>query len=182
MQSLVEDVNSAIVTYRQVAVRAREMDEPGKAKFAFDNLRRLLLDEYALEYSEYVSVDDLRSEFSVIECKKCDTTIKVGSNIMYDTAESGYRLVPVSARTHIRKYVLCGKCEGRVYFEDSDVFIQRENSAVSMIPYPPSLTNIMSEIYNSSKFWKWFDMVWGIAEEKHFQQRQHVSRTEDEGI
>lgn len=179
MQSLVEDVNSAIVAYRQVALRAREMDDPEKAKFAFDCIRRLLLDDFALEYSDYVTLDDVRMEYAVTECDGCKDAIKVGKNVRYDMARSDYGFVPTFVHTNSRKYVTCGKCDESVYFYDRDIFIQREAKSVNFIPHPPSLNNMMSHIYNASKFWTWFDTVWGLAEEKHFQQRQHVSRTEE---
>lgn len=179
MQSLVEDVNSAVVTYRQVGVRAREMLDVDKATFAFNGLKSKLLDDYAIEYSEYVSLDDVKMEYAVVECTGCDNTVKVGKGVRYDTAESGYRLIPMVAHTASRKYVVCEKCNTAVYFADSDVFVQRESGQVNFIPYPPGLSNMMSHTFNASKFWQWFDVVWDLIEKRHFQQRLHMSRTEE---
>lgn len=180
MQSLVEDVNSAVVTYRQVGVRAREILDVEKATFAFNGMKSKLLDDYAIEYSEYVTLDDVRKEYAVIECTNCDATIKVGKEVMYDMAESGYRFVPTVVQTTSRRYVVCKGCNTSVYFNDSDVFVQRESGQVNFIPYPPGLSNMMSHTFNASKFWTWFDAVWDLIEKRHFQQRLHMSRSEEE--
>jgi len=184
MQSLVEDVNSAVVAYRQVALRARETNDPEKARFAFDCLRRLLTDEHAIEYSEYVTLDDVKNEFTVVRCGSCKQTTKIKSNVRYQVSDSGYKFVPLMAPAARRQFVTCSntECGANIFFRKKDLLIQREVKEVQFVPYPPGISNLMSQIYNATKFWIWFDVVWGLAEEKHFSQRQSVSRQEEEGL
>jgi len=181
MQSLVEDVNSAIVSYRQVAIRAREINDMDKARFAFDCVRRLLMDKFVVEYSDFVTLDDLKNEHWVVQCD-CKEIVRVSKNVCYDTVESGYRMImPVTAKTP-RKYVPCPKCEKKVYFETRDLSIERDVSQASIIPYPPTVSDMITVVYNQRQFWHWFDAVWSLVEEKHFLQRQEVSAREEEMV
>jgi len=179
MQSKVEDVNSAIVTYRQVALRAREEYDYRKAKLAINCLRATLMPEFAVEYSEYVTLKDLDSEYRVVECT-CGETVKLVNGIQHDISQSGYRMVPVLVPTAVRRFVTCEKCNTVVRFSEKDIFLQKEVKSVQLIPKPPVIQDMITKIYKEGEFWDWFDTIWEILEKKHFLQRLHVSVSEEQ--
>jgi len=184
MQSLVEDVNAAVMAYRRIGTSALEQGDPDKAVFAVDGLMQLLMDDFSLSYSEFSTLESLERERKAIECgnAECRKAIFLdGTEITHRSAASGYRFF-MPPKVSIMKMTLveCPDCGKKTEFADEDCFVVRDRTKVRNIPYPPSVDNVLSQTYTGRKFWKWFRAVWNLVEGRHREQRESIKVKEDE--
>lgn len=184
MQSLVEDVNAAVMAYRRIGTSALEQSDPEKAVFAVDGMVQLLMDDFALSYSDFVTLDSLERERRAVECSDCGVPVFLDEvKISHRSANSGYRfMMPPRVTVGKALYVKCPAkdCGKETEFRESECFAVRDKTRIKYIPHPPSVDNILSQTYSGPRFWKWFRSVWSLVEARHRLQRESIKQKEDE--
>lgn len=180
MDSLVGDVNSSLMTYRRLTVAGIEQGEPEKVLIGIDCMMELLLDDYALHFSDTVTMDIFREEFTLYKCDNC------GNDINTDTAtytehppmrpkeEPGpLQLFPLVRRGK-KKYVNCTKCNRQVEFLPERCIKSRNGKMLKLLPYPPHVGDVMTDAFNMNAFNTWARYVLRTIERHHRIQREHI--------
>lgn len=187
MQSLVEDVNSAVVTYRNHFLQARKDNNTDMIETAIHGLNALLSNKFKLifdtdAYEKQTTIVD------TVECPRCRNRIRL------DEQKILYELRPAKL-THLAgghmagtPYVVCKHkhdrklCKMKVSVNrDNITRIIYDDLQVQYAPEPPVIGNILERIAKHGKYYNWADLVWHLLESQHQRYRDSVSIEEVRG-
>jgi len=178
MDSLVGDVNSSLMTYRRLVVSGIEQDEPEKVLIGIDCMMELLLDDYALHFSDTATMDVFKEEYTLFKCDGC------GHQINTDSAEytqhtpafemPNWHLSPPAIEPKSVKMIVCPECNSQLRFIPDRCYKSRNGKRLKLLPYPPKVDDIMTSIYNMGTFRHWARCVLRTVERHHRIQREHI--------
>lgn len=188
MQSLVSDVNSAVILYRQNALMASKEQHKDLAEFSIYGLNSLLPSELQLIFSDNSTVDEDTEKTVKAKCLNCGHFCKADEDtIFYDSLKYTHYFEPLVSEYLGRKattmHITCTKCSKKITITDIDDLYESKKSSNEMKFFrkPPAIKNILDDIYLSGKFWDWFKEVFVELECRHRINREEVRTREGDG-
>ena len=167
-QSLVEDVNSAVVVYRNHYLAARKDQNKDMTETAVHGANALLMDQFRVRFDtmEYDRVDRVVDS---VRCQCGQLTRLTPEAVRYHAVDTALERTP-----RVYRYVSC-RCGGRVYVHNlrivRDVIDDAENKYA---PEPPRVANLIEQVCKHSQYWQWVDLVWAMIEGQHRKQREFI--------
>ncbi|MDE0001979.1 MAG: hypothetical protein OXQ29_04745 [Rhodospirillaceae bacterium] len=178
MQSLVADINAAVVAYRAAYKAAREEQDSALMELYIHDMNALLSLDFCLTFDSSKYAEQRESRFD-IECGACNQRQKV-SGIKYAHASG------LARTTRTYPYVVCRQkaadgavCGARIpYDPDRLIRIIRRNPDTTFVPEAPRISNVFERCYHMHRFLAWADQVWPMLERQWQLYREAIQREE----
>ena len=181
MQSLVEDVNSAVVTYRNHFLQARKDQNMPMIETAIRGLNALLSNKYKLifdtaAYRKQTAIVD------TVECPRCKNKIRLDEQkILYELKTTKLAHL-TDGRTASTPYVICKHkhdrklCKMKVSVNNDNIIrIIYDDLQIQYAPEPPTMGNLLERVTQHSSYYHWADTVWHLLEAQHQKYRDSYS-------
>lgn len=182
MQSLVGDINSALVVHRNNFIAGRMAQDKVRAKLSLMCMNALLGDNYKLVFD----TEKAKEQPAVVKYLICDDP-----SCAYENDLSKIRLYkksPTKNYTYYIKYSKisnmlygnCLQCKKSILCVDKNcIYEYKDNlSGVLYVRESPNISTVLDEAFIGYDFWKWVDEVVVLIERQHRRYREEIGTRE----
>ena len=171
MQSLVMDVNAALVIYRNNFMAARAARDTALCEVAISCANSLLKDDFKLIFDTQAHEATGHITYS-LKCAKCGKEIKLSKDLIK------YEAIDSIMGSTVFKFVDCPKktCKAKTEVIEKNLTENIDDHLDSVyVPEKPKANSIFDRVYNYGAYWTWIDKTWALLESQHQKLRASIS-------
>ena len=185
MQSLVEDIASAVTVQRNNLNGAIMAQDKYRARIAIRAINAKLGDDYKIIFDTPMANENTPI-IKYIKCDKCKYETKLKNvKSFYKPYIKKYTRSSNSFKSFNHKYIKCEKCDNDILYSKHNIIETIIDNTKGPIYFrqPPRIDNIIDESFTTYDYWQWVEDVYEILERQHQRYRAEISqRNQEENI